>query len=128
MTINDEQLDTMLASIASQDWNGPSFNQRVEQEILEREHAMDIKKRTLWMAGIVVGASLISAGVAAAVTHRIVTQRVHFVLDDGSTFSGDAIMNADGTSGFVIAGDGVQFEIESQPDTSEQPTHSPKPK
>ncbi|HED53882.1 MAG TPA: hypothetical protein ENJ00_06740 [Phycisphaerales bacterium] len=89
MIIKDEQLDTMLASIASQDWNGPSFNQRVEQEILERNHVMELRKRTMGMVGVVVGASLLSASVAAAVTHRIVSHRVpisaKIVLPDGRT-------------------------------------------
>ena len=128
MSINDEQLDNMLASVASQDWNGPSFNKRVEREILEREHAMDIKKRTLWMAGIVVGASIMSAGVAAAVTHRIVSATFTFEAEGGGThtFTGDFVPNADGSGGIIMSEDGSAIG-EWHSDSTDQPTNSNKP-
>jgi hypothetical protein len=128
MTINDEQLDTMLASVASQDWNGPSFNQRVEREILERAHAMQMKKRTTWMAGIVVGASLMSAGVAAAVTHRIVTATFTFEAEGGGThtFTGDYVPNEDGSGGIIMGEDGTPIG-EWQSGTSEHISQSSKP-
>ncbi len=116
--MNERNMNDLLAQIAAQDWNGPGTNERVERFILERKHAMS-KKQKLIFSGIVLGASLISAGVAAAVTHQIVSQRFQIVTDDGKVFEGELItpMTPGNANAKFITDDGSVYELEMDPGT-----------
>lgn len=87
---NEQRLDELFAHIAAHDWNGPGTNKRVDRFLLERKHRMN-KKQKLTVAGIVALSSLLSAGVAAAVTHQMVTQSFQIRTESGQILEGELI-------------------------------------
>jgi len=111
-TWNDAAVADLLLQIAAEEWNGPGTNKRVERFLLERKVRMN-KKQKLTVAGIVALSSLLSAGVAAAVTHQIVSYRVQFVTDTGATFEGELItpMNPGNSNATFVTDDGSVYEL-----------------
>lgn len=119
---NEQRLDELLAHIAAHDWNGPGTNKRVDRFILERKHRMN-KKQKLTFAGIVTLTALLSAGVAAAVTHQIVSHRVQFVTDTGETFEGELItpMNPGNSNATFVTDDGSVYELRMDSGAADSP-------
>ncbi|RNC81250.1 MAG: hypothetical protein ED559_05500 [Phycisphaera sp.] len=123
--MKEQQLIEILEQMGSQEFNGSGTNKRVERFIRERELSMS-KKQRITIVSIVLGSSLVCAGLAAAVTNQIVSQRFQFVTDSGEVFEGEIItpMGPGATSGTFVTSDGSVYEFDMDTDETESETKS----
>jgi len=109
--MNDTELESVLNSIARREWNGPGFNPGVERAIAERKQAMGKKNRTFLIA-LITGASLLTAGVATAVTIHFTSYRATVEIDGLPPMQGEFILNDDNSGATFIADDGTTYVFE----------------
>ncbi|GAB5495053.1 MAG: hypothetical protein Phyf2KO_01330 [Phycisphaerales bacterium] len=118
--MKEQQLIEILEQMGSQEFNGSGTNKRVERFIRERELSMS-KKQRITIATIVLGSSLVCAGIAAAVTNQIVSQRFQFVSASGEVYEGEIItpMGPGTTSGTFVTSDGSVYEFDMEIDETQ---------
>lgn len=112
---NDQQLDDMIASARPDAWPGgspPDTNPRVEAFLKEQSmsttSSKTLKRSTIALIAVgVLGAG----GLAAAVTHRIMSHRATIITDDGTEYQVELLDTPEGAAGTWEMEDGTVYGI-----------------
>lgn len=111
MSMSETELENLLTSIAERDWNGPGDNPRVERAIAERTRSMRQNNRGLLIA-LITGASLLTAGVATAVTLHFTSYRAIVEIEGLPAMEGEIHIKDDNSGATFVADDGTTYVFE----------------
>lgn len=112
-TITDSELDARLAAARIRAWPGPDHSPRVDTHlkgIAMKQHARSALTRPAIL--LFAFGALAGGGVAAAVTHTVMTRRAVLVTDDGTRYDVQLRESPDGASGTFVTDDGSVFGID----------------
>ncbi len=110
--ITDARLDEMLDRARRSAWTAPDTNPRVERYI--KEKSMAANSRQILSRGsiaLIVAGALCGGGVAAAVTHQIMSRRATIITDDGSVYNVELLDTPEGAAGSWTMEDGTVYGI-----------------
>lgn len=112
-TITDRELDQHLATARQRAWSGPNRSPRVESHlkgIAMKHPPRPVISRTAMLL-FALGA-VTAGGVAAAVTHTVMSRRAVLVTGDGTMYEVQLNEVPGGASGTFVTDDGSVFGIE----------------
>ena len=111
----DTRLDSMLDRARLPAWpdgSPPDTNPRVEAFLKEQSmsstHKPGLKRSTI---AIIAAGVLGGGGLAAAVTHQIMSRRATIITDDGSEYQVELLDSPEGASGRFVTDDGSVYGI-----------------
>jgi hypothetical protein len=112
-TITDSELDERLAAARNRVWPGPDHSPRVETHLkgIAMKHPARPSLSRPAILLFTMGA-LAGGGVAAAVTHTVMSRRAVLVTDDGTRYEVQLNESPDGASGTFVTDDGSVFGVE----------------
>lgn len=112
----DAELDAMLAGARLPSWpegRTPDINPRVEAFLKEQRMSSTNKPGLKRSTIALIGAGVLGgSGLAAAVTHQIMSRRATMVLEDGSAYEVELLESPNGASGTFVGEDGTVYGIE----------------
>ncbi len=110
--LGDARLERMLRAASPGAWPGPDTNPRVEHFLKEQSMSNGTRSGLSRGAVALIAAGVLGAGgLAAAVTHQVMSRRATIITDDGSEYQVELLDTPEGAAGSWQMEDGTVYGI-----------------